>query len=111
MPAFLKELPEIINGIFNVLDLLIFRLMRYWAWLGLVRTHLSAATCARRLVIFRMFAFHLATPGRPNLAITSTTCPITTGPRPGGKPIARSPIRAIGFVRQSLAGGCSGACF
>ncbi len=27
MLAFLKELPEVINGIFNVLDLLIFRLM------------------------------------------------------------------------------------
>jgi hypothetical protein len=27
MPAFLKELPEVINGIFNVLDLVIFRLM------------------------------------------------------------------------------------
>ena len=27
MPAFLKELPDLINGIFNVLDLLIFRLM------------------------------------------------------------------------------------
>jgi hypothetical protein len=27
MPTFLKELPDIINGIFNVLDLLIFRLM------------------------------------------------------------------------------------
>jgi hypothetical protein len=27
MPAFMKDLPEVINGIFDILDLLIFRLM------------------------------------------------------------------------------------
>jgi hypothetical protein len=27
MPVFLKDLPEVINGIFDILDLLIFRLM------------------------------------------------------------------------------------